>query len=72
MSFRPALVDRQGGPITGKAGGPMSLAKPAINWSHGAGKRHIGLTCPRVDRGSYAERPPERVDEGPPQLPVSS
>ena len=40
MSFRPALVDPQGGPITGKRGGPMSLAKPATNWSHVAGKRH--------------------------------
>jgi DNA-directed RNA polymerase specialized sigma24 family protein len=40
MSFRPALVDPQGGPITGKEGGPMSLAKPAINWSHVTGKRH--------------------------------
>jgi hypothetical protein len=42
MSFRPALVDPQGGPITGKEGGPMSLAKPAINWSHVAGKRQTG------------------------------
>jgi hypothetical protein len=33
-------VDAQGGPITGKEGGPMSLAKPAINWSHVTGKRH--------------------------------
>lgn len=40
MSVRPALVDLQGGPITGKEGGPMSLAKPAINWSHVTGKRH--------------------------------
>ena len=39
MCFRPALVDPQGGPITGKEGGPMSLAKPAINWSHVTGKR---------------------------------
>jgi hypothetical protein len=39
MSFRPALVDPQGGPTTGKEGGPMSLAKPAINWSHVTGKR---------------------------------
>jgi hypothetical protein len=41
MSFRPALVDPQGGPITGKEGGPMSLAKPASNWSHVTDKRHI-------------------------------
>ena len=40
MSFRPALADPQGGPITGKESGPMSLAKPAINWSHLTGKRH--------------------------------
>ena len=46
MSFRPALVDRQGGPITGKEGGPMSLAKPAINWSHVAGKRHLWTKGP--------------------------
>jgi len=32
-------VDPQGGPITGKRGGPMSLAKPAASWSHVAGKR---------------------------------
>src|SRR5271170_4224559 len=42
MSFRPALVDPQGGPMTGKEGGPMSLAKPAINWSHVTGKRQMG------------------------------
>ena len=39
MSLRPALVDPQGGPITGKRGGPMLLAKPAGTWSHVAGKR---------------------------------
>ena len=39
MSLRPALVDPQGGPMTGNGGGPMSLAKPAVSWSHVAGKR---------------------------------
>ena len=39
MSLRPAEVDPQGGPITGKRGGPMPLAKPAASWSHVAGKR---------------------------------
>ena len=39
MSLRPAWVDAQGGPITGNGGGPMPLAKPAVNWSHLAGKR---------------------------------
>ena len=39
MSLRPALVDPQGGPITGNGGGPMSLAKPAASWSHVTGKR---------------------------------
>src|SRR5665213_3230316 len=29
----------RGGPITGKEGGPMSLAKPGIYWSHVTGKR---------------------------------
>jgi hypothetical protein len=29
MSLRPAAVDPQGGPITGKRGGPMPLAKSA-------------------------------------------
>ncbi|HEX9546800.1 MAG TPA: hypothetical protein VF942_05650, partial [Acidimicrobiales bacterium] len=38
---RPALVDPQGGPMTGNRGGPMPLAKPAAaTWSHVAGKRH--------------------------------
>jgi hypothetical protein len=41
---KPVLVDPQGGPITGKEGGPMSLAKPALNWSHVTGKRHPRLT----------------------------
>ena len=39
MSLRSALVDPQGGPITGNGGGPMSLAKPAASWSHVTGKR---------------------------------
>lgn len=40
MTPRPASVDAQGGPMTGNGGGPMSLAKPAANWSHVTGKRH--------------------------------
>ena len=48
MSLQPALVDGQGGPITGNGGGPMPLAKPAASWSHMAGKRHSWvLTCVR-------------------------
>ena len=48
MSLRPALVDPQGGPMTGKEGGPMSLAKPAINWSHVAGKRHLSRVAAAI------------------------
>ena len=44
MRLRPAEVDPQGGPITGKEGGPMSLAKPATKWSHVTGKRQAELT----------------------------
>ena len=40
MIPRPALVDGQGGPITGNEGGPMPLAKLPVSWSHVAGKRH--------------------------------
>ena len=48
MSLRPALVDPQGGPITGKRGGPMLLAKPAGTWSHVAGKRQWAAGGPDV------------------------
>ena len=44
MSLQPALVDGQGGPITGNGGGPMPLAKPAASWSHVAGKRQQIMT----------------------------
>ena len=54
MSFRPALVDRQGGPITGKAGGPMSLAKPAINWSHVAGSARHRSDCGRSEMSGWS------------------
>lgn len=40
MTPQPALVDPQGGPMTGNGGGPMPLAKPGATWSHIAGKRH--------------------------------
>jgi hypothetical protein len=51
MSLRPALVDAQGGPITGKRGGPMSLAKPAASWSHVAGKRQYGVPMRKTPPG---------------------
>ena len=56
MSFRPALVDPQGGPITGKEGGPMSLAKPAINWSHVTGKRHSEAKATNTSLASHSFR----------------
>jgi hypothetical protein len=53
MSSRPEVVDAQGGPMTGNAGGPMPLAKPAARWSHVAGKRQTGLG-ERSHRSRYA------------------
>ena len=60
MTLRPALVDPQGGPMTGNRGGPIPLAKPAVTWSHAAGKRHSGLGCRTCD----PEGPPARPGRG--------
>jgi hypothetical protein len=71
MSLRPASVDAQGGPMTGKEGGPMSLAKPAINWSHVTGKRHGALLLilslspePYVVSAYRQEQPTHYQNEG--------
>jgi hypothetical protein len=57
-------VDPQSGPITGKEGGPMSLAKPAINWSHVTGKRHSS-DSDKAAAGPEAFSRPERVEKLP-------
>ena len=57
MSSRPEVVDAQGGPITGNAGGPMPLAKLAARWSHVAGKRQRARA--RGERAAPGERDPE-------------
>ena len=43
-----------GGPTTGNGGGPMPLAKPAVNWSNHAGKRQA-VHCGEVLRVGWAE-----------------
>ncbi len=71
MCLRPALADPQGGPITGKRGGPMSLAKPAAAWSHVAGKRQArkNWSTNMIYFGHLRRWDPNTLDSGyPPQM----
>jgi hypothetical protein len=42
----------EGGPMTGKSGGPMTVAKPGSNRSHHRGRRHPGAVALRLRQAS--------------------